>query len=98
MGIPADDLSRIFDRFYRVEKSRGLTGHNAGLGLAITKRILDLHESVITVTSEPGKTVFRFTLGYASNVGGAEARPAPAERAKRQVPSLAYPMARPTSP
>ncbi|HYC44330.1 MAG TPA: HAMP domain-containing sensor histidine kinase [Burkholderiales bacterium] len=64
-GIPADELARIFDRFYRVEKSRGLSDGSAGLGLAIAKRILELHESDIAVTSEPGRTVFRFCVRYA---------------------------------
>ena len=42
-GIPAEELPRIFDRFHRVEKNRGLEDGNAGHGLAITKGILDLH-------------------------------------------------------
>lgn len=63
-GIDAGDLPRIFDRFYRGEKSRTDSTDNAGLGLAITKRILDLHGSTITVASEPGRTVIGFTLPY----------------------------------
>jgi len=96
-GIPKEELPRIFDRFYRVEKNRGLEDGNAGLGLAITKGILDLHGSTITVTSAPGKTVFRFTLGYAAPVATAArdvadstslvARP-------RTVPTFSYPMPR----
>jgi signal transduction histidine kinase len=98
VGIPAEELPRIFDRFYRVEKSRGLAAGSAGLGLAIAKRILDLHGSVISVTSEPGKTVFRFTLELTPSTAAeddvADARalnvvPLP----KRVVPTLAYPMA-----
>ena len=97
-GIPADDLSRIFDRFYRVEKSRGLAAGNAGLGLAITKRILDLHESTISVSSEPGKTVFRFTLAYAPLPAPTDSRASLIEPgAPRRVPSLAYPMADPSA-
>ena len=95
-GIPPDDLSRIFDRFYRAEKSRALSGGNAGLGLAITKRILDLHDSTIGVASEPGKTVFHFTLPYAAVPGG-DPRSAGDRAAKVRVPSLAYPMARPSA-
>lgn len=97
VGIPAVELPKIFDRFYRVEKSRDLAAGGAGLGLAITKRILDLHGSDISVTSEPGKTVFRFVLAYAPTRGTAAAEvPGPratAEPPKRAVPSLAYPMA-----
>jgi signal transduction histidine kinase len=69
IGIPAHELPRIFDRFYRVEKSRGLSAGNAGLGLAIAKRILELHGSAIAATSDPGKTVFRFTVRYAPAPG-----------------------------
>ena len=62
-GIPKEDLPRIFDRFYRVEKSRGQQSGGTGLGLAITKRILDLHRSVIQVRSRPDVgTVFSFLL------------------------------------
>ena len=64
-GIDAKDLPRIFDRFYRSEKSRGEWSGHAGLGLAIAKRILDLHHSTVAVHSEPGKTTIAFTLSYA---------------------------------
>lgn len=50
-GIPKEDIPMIFERFYRVEKSRGDIGGGSGLGLAIAKRILDLHESAISVDS-----------------------------------------------
>jgi two-component system OmpR family sensor kinase len=99
IGIPTSELPRIFDRFYRVEKSRGLAAGSAGLGLAISKRILDLHGSNITVTSEPGRTVFRFTLQYApkrvptAEEHAADSRAVNVVPAKRAVPSLAYPMA-----
>jgi signal transduction histidine kinase len=62
-GIPEAEVPFIFDRFYRVDKSRNLSSGGAGLGLAITKRILDLHQSVIEVESGPGRgTTFRFAL------------------------------------
>jgi len=99
IGIPAHELPRIFDRFYRVEKSRGLAEGNAGLGLAITKRILELHGSTIGVTSDPGKTVFRFTVSYAPAPGIAPAVQGSAAQAMddapsvRQVPVLSYPAA-----
>jgi signal transduction histidine kinase len=63
-GIDAADLPRIFDRFYRGEKSRSDSSDSAGLGLAITKRILELHASAISVASRPGSTVIGFTLPY----------------------------------
>ena len=60
-GIKAEDLPRIFDRFYRGEKSRS-DAAGAGLGLAMAKRILELHGSDVTVASEPGMTTIGFTL------------------------------------
>lgn len=66
-GIPADDLPRIFDRFYQVDKSRNLNPGTAGLGLAIAKRILELHGSVIRVASRVNEgTSFAFSLGVAA--------------------------------
>jgi signal transduction histidine kinase len=97
IGIPADALTRIFDRFYRVEKSRGLAEGSAGLGLAITKRILKLHDSAISVTSAPGRTVFRFDIAYAKADVAASA-PDDAARTEetpesvRRAPALTYPM------
>jgi two-component system OmpR family sensor kinase len=102
VGIPPDELPRIFDRFYRVEKSRGLAAGSAGLGLAITKRILDLHGSPISAASERGRTIFRFTLAYApaptvSITADQTSETAPPSNISalpaRAVPSLAYPMA-----
>jgi two-component system OmpR family sensor kinase len=62
-GIPSDELPHIFDRFYRLEKCRSSEALNAGLGLAIAKRILDLHGSTIRAQSEPEKgTVFTFQM------------------------------------
>mgnify|MGYP000253430758 FL=1 len=63
-GIPTEDLPHIFERFYRVEKTRQEHNGGAGLGLAIAKRILDLHGSTIAVRSVINHgTVFSFELG-----------------------------------
>jgi signal transduction histidine kinase len=80
VGIEPADLPRIFDRFYRGEKSRGAAATNAGLGLAIVKRIVDLHGGTIEASSRPGMTVFSFTLAYADREAEAGTRAA-AERA-----------------
>lgn len=65
-GIPPEHLSRIFERFYRVEKSRSKERGGTGLGLAIVKHILSAHKSKIAVMSKPDKgTMFRFKLDKA---------------------------------
>lgn len=60
--IPEKDLPHLFDRFYRVEKSRATQTGGSGIGLAITKHIIDLHQGSITAESNEHRTVFTVRL------------------------------------
>jgi signal transduction histidine kinase len=60
-GIRQEDLPHIFERYYRVENQPEAPGC-AGLGLAITRRILELHDTTIHVSSSPAGTTFAFAL------------------------------------
>lgn len=62
-GIPNNEISHIFDRFYRSDQSNGRRSDSSGLGLAIVKKILDLHDSRIRVVSKVNAgTRFEFEL------------------------------------
>lgn len=55
IGIPARDLDRIFERFYRVDRARSRDTGGAGLGLAIVRHVATNHDGTVSVTSEEGK-------------------------------------------
>ena len=65
LGIPKQDLPRIFDRFYRVERARSRAQGGTGLGLAIAKEIIKQHKGFIWAKSEYGKgSTFTIVLPY----------------------------------
>ncbi len=99
MGIPKDSLDRIFERFFRVDKSHSREIGGTGLGLAITQNSVQMHHGTITVTSDVGMgTSFNvmIPLNYIINKDGdvivklveAEEEPAAAEKTPEQAEEM----------
>jgi len=80
VGIPETDLPRIFDGFYRGQAAESGTS-GAGIGLAVTRRIVEVHGGSVTAASEPGRgSTFVITLP------ALETAPAASAGAAEQVP------------
>ena len=63
-GIAPDHLPHVFERFYKVDAARASESTGSGLGLSITKAIVERHGGTIRVTSEPGRTTFTILLPH----------------------------------
>ena len=92
VGIPADQLPRLFDRFHRVEGQRSRTFEGSGIGLSLVRELVALHGGTIVAESEPGRgSTFRVALRYgtahlpAAMVGTARADAGPREGADAYV-------------
>ncbi|WP_169713650.1 sensor histidine kinase [Paludifilum halophilum] len=70
VGMEAEELERIWERFYRVEKSRSREHGGSGLGLSIVQRLVNLHQGSIEVKSQPGEgTIFVMEFPVAASGG-----------------------------
>ncbi len=68
VGIPPENLPHIFDRFYRVDRSRARTTGGSGLGLAIVKQLVEAQGGRVSATSQVGQgSTFSFYLPVSSS-------------------------------
>jgi signal transduction histidine kinase len=83
VGLPEDELDRIFERFYRVEGALSRKTQGTGLGLYLARAVVEAHGGEIVVESKPGKgSTFRFTLPRESTPADKTANPTSERQAK----------------
>lgn len=82
VGVPADDLPRLFERFHRVAGTRARTAEGSGIGLALVKELVELQDGTIAVHSVPGAGT-RFTVTFPLAMGtGPVPPPGPSREAE----------------
>jgi len=87
-GIPRSELPRLFDRFYRVQNARARSNEGSGIGLALVRELVGLHQGTISVESTEGEgTTFTVSLPLDHPADGASAR-APATRGAAAVQAV----------
>ncbi|MEK7253719.1 MAG: ATP-binding protein, partial [Bacteroidota bacterium] len=88
IGIPAGQLERIFDRFYQIDSTHTRKGEGTGIGLALTKELVELMGGSISVQSEPGRgSVFTLLLPVRQEAGTPQAK-TEFQTARTAVPEL----------
>ena len=90
IGIPADKQEKIFERFFQTDVPESMVNQGTGIGLAITKEFVKLHNGIITVKSEPEQGTCFTVLLPAKKIYEPSARtatsPVPAEDAEQMIP------------
>jgi two-component system OmpR family sensor kinase len=75
-GVPAEEVEKIFERFYRTDRSRTRSQGGVGLGLAIVRSLVEAHRGTVGYRARPGGgSIFRVALPLASAADSGEARP-----------------------
>jgi two-component system OmpR family sensor kinase len=75
-GVPAEEADRIFERFYRTDRSRTRSQGGSGLGLAIVRSLVEAHRGIVGCRARPGGgSIFRIVLPLAPPADGEEGRP-----------------------
>ena len=64
IGIPPEAQSRVFERFYRVDKGRARKNGGTGLGLAIVKAVASMHGGQVCASSADGMNTFGFSVAH----------------------------------